>query len=273
MGYEDQLRDIVLSMKGNARGRFVCPVCNGGSNHERSLQVTKVGLRYRCNCYRATCPLTIVHVLGDGTLSSARDTSHPSFVGWEAPTYPLPPEFADELEGSLVTYNVRLTKDDRLVIPVYDHLGARRGDVVRQLKPYRDGLPKSITLTEPDYCGLAWFFPQELSTPYGGESLPPEDFPICVVEDPLSAMRLATHGVVGIALLGAALTTNKTDYIRKVCGNLPVNLALDADAYLFSIKQVRRLYNVLNLRVHRLFNDIKDMDVKSLGNFLGDLVV
>jgi hypothetical protein len=167
------------------------------------------------------------------------------------------------LNHFLPDVQLRVTEDGRLVIPILDAEGVRRGDVVRQGKPYDMSRPKSLTYCDEDYSGLAWFMP-ELVTIWT---------PLCLVEDPISAARLASNDVVGVAILGVYLTRPKLTDIRNWAEGMPIHLALDADAHAVAVRQAIRHRNRVDLRVHKLYHDVKDMDTDELGNFLRELAV
>jgi hypothetical protein len=158
-------------------------------------------------------------------------------------------------------WSVKRTVEGRAVIAINDRYRQKRGEIVRQCKPYDMWRPKSLSYYDVDYDGMAWFFP--------GYSKYPQ--PLCLVEDPLSAMRLASKGVIGVALLGTVLNSSKVATLRGWSSEhegAPIHLALDADAYMQSVAQAKRLYNQLDMRVHRIFHDVKDMDDDELLNFL-----
>jgi hypothetical protein len=171
---------------------------------------------------------------------------------------------------------LKLTDDGRVVIPIYDQWNNKRGEVVRQCKPYNSWHPKAMSYYDVDYDGMSWFTACAVDNP-------PKVPVVCLVEDQLSAARLSTHGVTGVALLGTRLTTDRVRTMRRWVAaralddpqrrSPPVYFALDADAYLEAVKQARFLYNQLDIRVLRLFHDVKDMEDEELANFLRVLSV
>jgi len=268
MNTNTQLQALANEVGRGERGRFMCPECNGGSKRERSLTITREGVAAHCNCWRASCTLGYRRVQTDGTFVTRTVTAHPPRrTAWEYPTTLL--EGLEEAEFNMNFFDtplaIRVTGDGRAVIPILDRVGVRRGDIVRQPKPYDDTKPKSLSLFEEGYSGIAWFVPES------------EDAhtQLCCVEDPLSAMRLAKHGVIGVALLGTRITMPKLRDLRRWTRDSehPINLALDADAHMQAVKQARQLRNVADIRVHRIYDDVKDMDSNELRNFLGVLGV
>ena len=81
-------------------------------------------------------------------------------------------------------------------------------------------------------------------------------------------MVLAQWGVTGVALLGVSVTPQKILDIKRGGDWYSINLALDADAYLSAVRQAPVLSRALNIRILRIYNDVKHMENKELGNFL-----
>jgi hypothetical protein len=156
--------------------------------------------------------------------------------------------------------NLNFTPEGDVIIPILNSSDERMGDVVRQRKPYDDSRAKSLSLYEEEYSGLAWFRPPGLGD-VGNV--------MCLVEDPISAMRLATHGVVGISLLGTSVNPRRLREVLEFDSwKTGINLALDADAHASAVRYMKSYGNRVDLRVHRLFHDVKDMDSNELLNFL-----
>jgi hypothetical protein len=264
MNINDQLVDLANTLPDGGRDRFVCPSCGGGSTSERSLSITKEGLGAHCRCYRANCRLGYKRVLANGTVRGNQRVSHPlRREGWDDVTVPLSEMMESQFNLNFYDTDVplRVTDDGRVVIPILDSSGVRRGDVVRQDKPYDKSKPKALSLFEAEYDGMSWFYPLY-------ESHPSKEI-ICLVEDSLSAMRLAQRGIVGVALLGVSLDERKVATLVARGG--VVHLALDADAHLVAVRQAQRLRNRLDLRVHRLYHDVKDMSRPDLRKFIEEL--
>ena len=254
----DRLLELASTLRNGESGRFVCPSCGGGSTRERCMTIRIDGLTAHCTCWRANCDIPYRTVMVDGSINTYKHTSRPvRRTFWDEPTLPLPPGILEEGDR----FGVRLSEDGRLVIPICDQSGRRKGDCIRQLKPYNTRIPKALTLAEEGYDGMGWYDPKFT-----------EDRGVtCVVEDAISAMRLAVHGVTGVALLGTRITEDRVKAFIE--WGQPINLALDADAHMAAVRQAINLRNRLDIRVHRLYHDVKDMDEKELLNFLGVLGV
>lgn len=263
----NKLRDLANEVGSGEQRRFVCPECGGGTHHEQSLVIHKEGLTAHCRCWRSSCSMGYKRVTSDGFIAVPSTTSRPiRKTRWDGDSVPWDASMEFNLNFYDTALPIRVTPDGRAIIPILDREGMRRGDIVRQPKPYSDRYPKSLSLYDEGYDGMAWFYPADSYA----------EQPLCLVEDPISAMRLAAHGVIGVALLGTLVTADRATALRlwsRDNDGLPVHLALDADAYLFAIKQLKRLYNQLDIRVHSIFHDIKDMDSEELLNFLGVLGV
>ena len=263
MRMKNELLELAKSLDDGECARVVCPQCGGGSSKERSLSIRREGLSLHCRCWRARCELGYIRLLTDGTIGTRTTRSRlPRPAGWMGVTRPLPEDVEKEFNLNCFPdwVMLRMTDDGRLVIPILDHNGARRGDIVRQGKPYDSDKPKALTYHAQGYSGLAWFIPPNVSNP-----------PLCVVEDAASAARLAKHGVAGVALLGVFLTQVKLNHILEWRRNAPVNIALDADAYRIAVGAAIRLQGQVDLRVHRIFDDVKDMDDGSLALLIASL--
>lgn len=263
----DDLIGIAETVKVGTRYRGVCPLCHGGKSKEESLTVDRMAGYARCRCWRASCTLGGVRVNLDGSIYASPMASHtktkPVSVGWDGPTVPAPPDVVP-----YATVPLRLTEDNRLVIPMLDRRGVRWGDIVRQLKPYTSDMPKSLSLYDHDaYDGMAWFMPKST------DSCDLSTSPVVVVEDALSAMRLASAGCIGIALVGVHITPERAYALSKLKGR-HINLVLDADAYRsVAIRHAIHYASLITFVVHRIFHDVKDMDDEEFGNFMGTLVV
>lgn len=260
---------LAETVPNGTSARLTCPECGGGKDRERSLQIRRDGLRAHCRCWRSSCGFGFRSVMLDGTTSYTPAVSQPAKqTRYEGDTEGIYTDTMPDMELHGFAGLCKLTEDGRVLLPVLDRHGQKRGEVVRQCKPYDTWRPKAMSYYDVDYDGMAWFFPSNepiVTAYYNG--IPP----LCVVEDQLSAMRLASKGVIGVALLGTVLTSSKVATLRGWSSEhegRPVHIALDADAYMQSVAQAKRLYNQLDMRVHRIFHDVKDMDDDELLNFL-----
>jgi len=259
MSTKDELDLMIQSLEVGQEGRFVCPACGGGSTKERSLSIRKEITGSRAMCYRDSCKARYF-IRASGTVRDAVVKPKPrrKLERWDGKALPAPPDWW-ELEALPPNLHFNMTEDSRIIIPIFDRQGGRRGDCVRQLKPYNKALPKALSLYEEGYDGMSWYRPTT------------KCLEMCVVEDAISAIRLACNGVVGVALLGTGLNAVRLRELRAE--GLPINLALDADATLSAVRMARKFSSISKLHVHRIFKDIKDMNHDDLWNFLDELVV
>lgn len=270
MGNESlqELERLARSLDLHSEGRFICPVCEGGSTRERSLSIRRDLMYANVACFRDSCSLQPFGIrigggapldfTGTGERTPARRRRQEQYEGR---VLPAPPDWYEWCPSHI---RCQLTDDGRIVIPIFDRTGNRRGDSVRQLKPYNTDMPKSLSLYEEEYSGMAWFRPE---TMYDGEG----STALVVVEDPLSAMRMAYLGYTGVALMGTGISYTR---LRELSAeNRPINLALDADAVLTAVRHARKYSSISRLHVHPIYHDVKDMNLQELRNFLGNLVV
>jgi hypothetical protein len=156
------------------------------------------------------------------------------------------------------------TDDGRLVLPILDFDERERGHEVKQLKPYIDALPKALIYKEAEYHGMSIYHVQdEVHTR-----------PYVIVEDSLSAARLASTGVAnGISLIGTGISWERaTDIRTHLRGRGFVYIALDADAAEQMHRLVRMHYTALPMRPITLTKDIKDMDTEEYTVFTGQIL-
>lgn len=148
---------------------------------------------------------------------------------------------------------------DRFLIPVRGPGGRLRGVVARS---FSGALPKALTyvhVTDEPFIG--WLFPERQT----------QDL-VVVVEDLVSAARIAQAGATGVALVGCHLGLPAAVEIADVAGTRQVVLALDADAFANSIKLSAQYHHLFwpPLLVARLQRDLKDETEEAVENFLDD---
>jgi hypothetical protein len=131
-----------------------------------------------------------------------------------------------------------------LVMPVRDAYGRDRGHVTRTF----DTPKRCYTFKATSQPWLDWWLVNDHA-------------PVVVVEDALSACRLAGCGLNACALLGTSMTIEQAKEINAVADERPVHLALDRDAFLKACKLQQRFSHILpNMCVNCLTVDIKNMD-------------
>jgi hypothetical protein len=95
--------------------------------------------------------------------------------------------------------------------------------------------------------------------------------PLVLVEDIVSAAKVAAAGACGVALLGNALNAEKVREIARNGGSTgEVVIALDADATALAFEQARKWGMAFRkCRVAILERDLKEEDVADIANILG----
>jgi len=133
---------------------------------------------------------------------------------------------------------------DTLILPVLDAYGRNRGHITRTM-----GKPKIVrTYKATSQPFLDWWLVDTTA-------------PVVVVEDALSACRLAGCGLNAVALLGTSMSADDAAEIAECAGDRPVHLALDNDAFTKSIAIRNRHAHVLGIdMIHCLMLDVKDME-------------
>lgn len=227
--------------------REVCPSCNGGSTHERSLSVTVTDEGVLYQCFRNKCD--VAGILG-GTPSkrSLEKKLKKEKRRWEGETSALPkPVLAiiKERWGIDDPRNWYFTRDfgGRIAFSIRTPKNTHRGYQLRQIAK-ESRWPKALTYVNEGEPGLSWY--RQFTTS-----------PLVLVEDIPSAVRASKY-VNAVALLGTNCTEQGAEEIR-VHRTGPVYVALDNDATAQAFKLARR-YGLLwgEVSVLPLTHDIKD---------------
>lgn len=242
-----------------------CPTCG-----KRKFYVTRKqsGLAYIC--FRASC----------GTQGYAGGAG-PAPIGLSTPKLRLefkgnlfmPDDevvawFEDRFQVDLGDYPepgywVKVTDDGRFAFPIWGPMDEYRGIVIRRptwsdsdlcplvtdSQPYRvtANCPKSKTFLEPGATKGAWYHSMR-------ENI------VVVVEDQVSAMRIASLGVTAYALLGTNFSPQNYKDLQSWKNGETVIIALDRDAYLKSVEIAQAWGPALHtgMKVARLMVDPKD---------------
>jgi hypothetical protein len=134
-----------------------------------------------------------------------------------------------------------------LVMPIRCPYGGVRGHITR-------------TLTEPKRCftykataqpWLDWWDSRDRRSPC--------EAPVVVVEDTISACRLAGLGYQSVALLGTSISNPQAREIAQVANGRPVYLALDRDAFTKALHLAKRHAHIVKFLPVCLTEDIKNM--------------
>ena len=262
MSVREEVRLLAMDLPLGETMKGICPRCEGGSSNEASFSITRDAsnvLLY--NCYRASCPTGgAVHVSGELIQTKWKPRSIINFYTGER--LPLRPEdiayFYNRfgINKSAAAKFISRTERGEYLFPVMSPQQYERGFVVRQpawkgIKPPNSpvvGKKKAILYPHNDAPMQSWYFSK--SARYAST--------VVIVEDALSAIRVAQAGMTGVALLGASLNN---DTVREIAHYKPkeVILALDADATDQAFRLGRK-YGLAfpNFRVAILEEDLKD---------------
>lgn len=243
---------------GSTAHRQLCPKCGGGRTRELSLSITRVAeAEFKYCCHRASCGYRGGYggaLGGSSELVRASDGSRESAVRvFRGAILRLGEEWLSELHGSYGFREADATRfgwgesaDKRLVVRICGPQGVERGIELRAGRSTGAWTgPKSIGYRATPEPWMGWFRPVGLP-----------DGPTVVVEDTLSAAKLAVAGFTGVSLMGTALSPDKAE---ELCAHgRTVVLALDRDAGALALSLRRRYGFVLgNFKVLLLSKDIK----------------
>lgn len=245
--YASLPHDVRAAIHSGA-SRILCPKCKGGSSHELSLAVYASALgMMKLSCWRSTCGWWAQVV----TDPSVRVHASKLRVGtaYEDAILPLSQSMGDALVSdygicrkTATTHGWGQTPDCRLIMPVRDRYGRELGHVTRTFtSPKRVMTYKATDRPWLDY----WLGSMDR---------------LVVVEDQISACRLASVGLSAVALMGTNMSTDQArDMAAARFGR--VYLALDRDAFIKSLKLVSRHAHIVPLLPVCLEEDVKNMQL------------
>ena len=255
----DALPDKVREAVSDGVQRTYCPQCDGGKSHEQSLSIRQDedGV-LRLRCWRATCGWFATSLTNPDARLISKQIK-------EARPYRQATTALDESETEEYlcdTYGLRPSimgrhgwrtneRETELVLPVLDMYGRIRGHITR-------------TFDSPKRC----FTYKETAQPFLDYWPVANDTPVVIVEDCLSACRLAGLGYNAVALLGTSMSIEQAHEIHEWAGGREVMLALDADAFEKALILRKRFAHILRMKVILLTQDIKnvksDDDIRKL---------
>ena len=253
------LIDYIDLQQGETR-KVECPSCGKGK-----FYVTRKteGLAYIC--FRASCGTQgFVQDYGS-TVSNETTTVKPrKNYEWTGMTHTLSTDDVDYFEDRFgLTPNESLndilrTSDGRYAFPLYGGDESLRGHVIRRATwqgvpsaPIQDNyastFPKALTYIHPDVPRCGWYHSTR------------EDI-VVMVEDCVSAVRVAQEGYTAVALLGTTLAPKVLGELLRWKNGKTYILALDPDA-IDKARKIQRDYGGAfpgGLRVAELKCDPKD---------------
>lgn len=259
---------------GKPAGRYLCPVCEGGSTGETSLNIWHEGYYAHAKCHRASCtsyarfPVSGYDYTyqAQGVGENASPAPSPEVLRpYTGDRYPLT-AYPNVLEAFKKRYGFSPQGvftcsygNAPLLIPILSPRGQVRGHVEKHgLFP---GEQKSNRIWKGKHEPMiSW-------TPPSGDP----DF-VLLVEDQISALKYAqSTGKRACALLGTSLSIDSVAEIQRQVDH--VTIALDADASARAFRLARRWGAAFkSCTVKILTKDIKDdpqynqMDFSLLNN-------
>ena len=246
----------------------LCPSCFGGSTKERtlSLSVESNGV-IKYHCFRASC----------GFSGTAYSTAAARIVAPEARAEDRLKPFTGDLhplsKREVAFFESRYGIDpryiegriyrtgDRYALPIFNPAGAKRGYITR--RPF-DNSPADTPAArnDPQYAVKALTYLEVDGPVQSWYRVDSDAKGVVLVEDCISAMRLVSYvpELDAVALLGTGLNAEKVREIQQVAHNVPVCIALDADATGQAFAMARKWGSAfMSCRVVVLDKDIKDM--------------
>ena len=245
----DSLPEYVRQAIEIRRGRIMCPKCDGGRSREESLSIRPLDdVLTKLSCWRSTCGW-YAYVGTAGVKLQPRKIKEANV--YRDPTMPVQGltlrllrqayGLVDAVWGH---HGWRMAKGrETLVMPVRDAYGRDRGHITRTM----DTDKRCYTFKATSQPWLDWWLVNDHA-------------PVVVVEDTLSACRLAGCGLNACALLGTSITTAQAREIAEVAATRHVYLALDNDAFVKSLNLTARHSHILRMDPTCLTVDIKNMD-------------
>jgi len=229
-------------------GKMRCPRCDGGRSDELSLSVFGVGVGVvRLKCWRASCGWYAT-TMTDPDARMSHKIIRPAMV-YREPIEPVAGRIMARLEWQ---YNLKQTvwkghswgtTGDILVMPVLCPYGGVRGHVTRTFNTSKRCMTYKNT-AQP------WL---------DNWSAGAENKPLVIVEDTLSACRLAGLGYPAVALLGTFISVPQAQEIAEVSRGVDCFLALDADAFVKATRLAMRHAHIVTMQCVCLTEDIKNM--------------
>lgn len=238
------------------------------------MSVTRAAHGVLYHCYRSSCE---AHTGGFVPTSGVLMQSNPeprksSLRPYYGAFWPLSEQSVHESNWLYDRFELRdpphvgLNEKGKFVIEVPDPYDRVRGYVVREVR-WGDKAP---TNEQGEPIAKARVFMHSEGPKQGwyrhlGERIRT----VVLVEDAVSAMKVAEVGATGVALLGMDLEESK---VREIAQQRPteVIMALDADATALSFKLARRWGLAWpKVRVALLTRDIKDTPLREIPEVLG----
>lgn len=233
----DENADLTLSVTANKLAigeiqRLICPYCGGGSSGEVSLRMVRAGQDVTFwRCYRDKCGEHGTVQGGAATkvqrpIQGSSRTVHPL----TAPTELLPPRVVKVIEHRYKILPTTISRNHwkwipartGLVMPVRNWWGFTIGDQVKALEGVGRPISGPKTVSYPSDSNALWLhFPVGMQWRGGA---------VWLVEDVISATRIAQAGADAVALMGTYLSQEGAQHLHRL-GKRRIFVALDPDTW------------------------------------------
>jgi hypothetical protein len=257
--------DLASRIGVGQHGAELCPECEGGVKHERSLSVlVEAGGQIKYHCHRAGCGLS-------GTVYSRPDkipaVGEPTTA--KAGPRPLTADLHMLSEREVAWFKDRFHISDesitsirrtahRYALPIYAPDTSIRGWITR--RPWEGSPADTEEARRDSYWDIkALTYMENLDPVMSWYGIGEIDSPTVLVEDPISAMRLVGFKPAyrAVAILGTGINAGKIAELQR--NNHSIVIALDADATGQAFAMARKWGQAFDsTRVVVLSRDIKD---------------
>lgn len=252
--------------------RMICPFCDGGSSREVSCRLVRANpVLVFWRCFRDSCGRH--GVINDGFVGEVKEPVYKPSEGnpYLGQMELLPPFVVKyiwkryDIDPHTITREMwKYNKTTRaIVMPIWNWMGFRLGHFVKAFS--KDVSQKKMTFWEETDQPKAHF----------PVSCPREDTDIWIVEDIISATRIAQEGYDAVALLGTYMSPQVAAALRNA-GKERLFVALDGDTWgtkktnpapVALKKSFGMLFDTIKL-LHIGDQDPKDMSLKELHDML-----
>lgn len=227
-----KIRELASSIPVGETGRYRCPSCFGGADHERSFVLTAFTHHAVYHCFRAKCGFT-------GAVSTSANTNPPSKAmrvprPYRGALEPIPAEMHQAMfakyelsELDIAEQGIGYAKEiNRIRFPMYDYRGYVFGENLRAVTSEQK--PKALINKFNDVPNLHFPLRQFIDT--GAQSSFPCPYTadvVVLVEDQVSAIKVSKVQYCA-ALMGTNLSDQGVKQLMTL-GIKKVILMLDGD--------------------------------------------
>jgi len=288
MKLSDKLKIKILELgldvpeEGDRTGRILCPYCNGGDSNELSFGLVRVtnGLVY--NCFRASCSLG-GGMVRDGHVSFSNKGRKKSKLSrpYEGPMSRLSVDYyrffgtCFQLWPSSIDRAGWKFSEHHVVFPVKNVREENLGHILRvydrrSLDKYGFRPEEWFPEYKPTDVKAQATYKNSFEVPFYNYYYPltkcKAKDTVVLVEDSISALKLAQHGFHSVALLGVYMADDiMFDLVSKFKRGV---VALDKDASKQTFSTTKKLNMVMEARPCLIERDLKYYGEKELCEIL-----